>query len=243
MQIGILYGVSVGTGDPELITVKGLRILQQSQIIAFPAGIDDRPGVAQNIIDRWLQPHQTLLPLEFPYLQDTQKLEDAWQQAAQKVWQYLVRGEDVAFACLGDISFYSTFTYLAQTLQKMYSNVQIETVPGVSSPMAIASVLNIPLTVNQQKLAIIPALYSVRELETALDWAEVVVLLKVSSVYQQVWHILEQRNLLGCSWIVEKATFPEQKIYDNIINYPQLSLSYFSIMLIAKTQEFVYKNK
>ena len=243
MQTGILYGVSVGTGDPELITVKGLRILQQSKIVAFPAGINDRPGVAQNIIARWLQPQQILLPLEFPYLQDNQKLKSAWQQAAQKVWQYLVKGEDIAFACLGDVSFYSTFTYLAQTLQQMYFDVQIETVPGVSSPMAIASVLKIPLTLNQQKLAIIPALYSVRELETALDWAEVVVLLKVSSVYHQVWNILEQRDLLGSSWIVEKATFPEQKIYDNLINHPQLDLSYFSIMLIAKTQEFVYKNK
>lgn len=243
MQTGILYGVSVGTGDPELITVKGLRILQQSKVIAFPAGVNNRPGVAQKIIDRWLQPHQILLPLEFPYIQDSQKLEKAWQQAAQQVWQYLIKGENIAFACLGDVSFYSTFTYLAQTLQKMYSDVQIETIPGVSSPMAIASVLNIPLTVDRQKLAIIPALYSVRELDIALDWAEVVVLLKVSSVYQQVWSILEQRNLLGSSWIVEKATFPEQKIYDNLINYPQLNLSYFSIMLIAKTQEFLYKNQ
>ena len=235
MPTGILYGVSVGTGDPELITVKGLRILQQSKIIAFPAGIDNRSGTAQNIIDRWLQPYQTLLPLEFPYLQDTQKLELAWQRAAQKVWQYTGSGENVCFACLGDISFYSTFTYLAQTLQQLDPNIQIEIVPGVSSPMAIASVLKVPLTVNQQKLAIIPALYSIQELDTALDWAEVVVLLKVSSVYQQVWRILQQRNLLSSSSVVEKATFPEQKIYSNLTDFPQLNLSYFSIMLIQKT--------
>ena len=234
MQTGRLYGVSVGTGDPELITVKGLRLLQQSEIVAFPAGMNNRLGIAQSIISDWLQPQQILLPLEFPYLRDPQKLRSAWQKAAHQVWQYLARGKDITFACLGDVSFYSTFTYLAQTLREIAPEVQIETVPGVCSPMAIASVLKIPLTVNQQKLAVLPALYSIEELETALSWAEVVVLLKVNSVYQQVWRLLKEQNLLASSWVVEKATFPEQKIYDNLIDHPQLNLSYFSIMLIAK---------
>ena len=231
MQTGILYGVSVGTGDPELITVKGLRILQQSKVVAFPAGIGDRPGVAQKIIAGWLEPHQILLPLDFPYLQDREQLQTAWHKAAQLAWQYLAEGEDIAFACLGDVSFYSTFTYLAQTLQALHPEVAIDTVPGVSSPMAIASALQVPLTVERQKLAVLPALYTVRELEAVLDWAEVVVLLKVSSVYPQVWQILKERNLLESSWIVERATFPDQKIYRNLSNYPQLDLSYFSIML------------
>jgi precorrin-2/cobalt-factor-2 C20-methyltransferase len=79
-------------------------------------------------------------------------------------------------------------------------------------------------------------LYSVQELKTALDWAEVMVLLKVSSVYSQVWQILEQRNLLASSAIVEKATCPKQKIYRNLRNYPQLNLSYFSVLLINQTE-------
>ncbi|MEL6493831.1 MAG: precorrin-2 C(20)-methyltransferase [Cyanobacteria bacterium J06623_7] len=236
MKLGTLYGVSVGTGDPELITVKGLRILQNSPVVAFPAGINNRMGIAQNIIDRWLQPHQQTLALEFPYVRDELALTTAWNQAAQKVGDYLRQGLDVTFACLGDISFYSTFTYLAQIVAQLYASVCIETIPGVCSPMAIASELGIPLTVNQQKMAILPALYSLSELETALDWAEVVVLLKVSSVYPQVWQILEQRNLLTKSAIVEKATFNEQKIYRNLQQYPDLSLSYFSVLLITQEQ-------
>ncbi|MGB5631152.1 MAG: precorrin-2 C(20)-methyltransferase [Waterburya sp.] len=232
MKLGTLYGVSVGTGDPELITVKGLRILQGSQIVAFPSGVNNRPGIAQNIISSWLQPHQQTLPLEFPYVQDSQLLQIAWEKAAQKVWHYLQQGIDITFACLGDISFYSTFTYLAQALQELHPETKIETVPGVCSPVAIASVLNIPLTVNHQRLAILPAMYSVQDLEKTLDWAEVLVLLKVNSVYQQVWQILQRRNLLLTSYIVEKVTFPEQKIYRDLTNYPQLDLSYFSIMLI-----------
>ncbi len=232
MKLGILYGVSVGTGDPELITVKGLRILQSSEMIAFPSGLGDRPGIAQNIIQCWLQPQQQILPLDFPYTQDAAKLQAAWEKAAQQVWHYLKQGINITFACLGDISFYSTFTYLAQALQESHPESIIETVPGVCSPMAISSALNIPLTVNQQRLAILPALYSIQELEKTLDWAEVVILLKVSSVYQQVWQILQGRNLLATSYIVEKVTFPEQKIYRDLSNYPELDLSYFSIMLI-----------
>ena len=232
MKPGTLYGVSVGTGDPELITVKGLRILQNSQIVAFPKGINNRPGIAQNIISSWLQPHQQTLPLEFPYVQDAQLLQIAWQDAAQKVWHYLQQGIDLTFACLGDISFYSTFNYLAQALQQLDPEAKIETVPGVCSPVAISSVLKIPLAVNHQRLVVIPAIYSVEELEKTLDWAEVVILLKISSVYEQVWQILQRRNLLLTSYIVEKVTFPEQKIYRDLHNYPQLDLSYFSIMLI-----------
>lgn len=232
MQLGILYGISVGTGDPELITVKGLRWLQQCPIVAFPAGLGAQLGVAQKIINPWLQPQQKTVALDFPYTQDEQILLSAWQKAAKKVWHYLQQGNDVAFACEGDVSFYSTFTYLAQTVQHLYPEAIVKTVPGVCSPTAVASALQIPLTIRAQRLVILPAIYTVKELESVLDWAEVVVLLKVSSVYQQVWQVLQKRSLLNSSWIVERATFPEQKIYRDLAQYPQLKLSYFSLLLI-----------
>ena len=231
MSRGKLYGISVGTGDPDLITVKGLRLLRRSPIVAFPQGINHHTGIAEKIIARWLKPKQITLPLNFPYVQDEAVLQQAWQQAADRVWQYLQQGKDVAFACLGDVSFYSTFTYLAQTVREMY-DAPVETVPGVCSPMAIASELNIPLTVNSQRLVVLPAIYSLGELEKVLDWAEVVVLMKVSSVYPQVWQVLQRRNLFKTSWIVEKATFPDCKVYANLANSPQLPLSYFSILII-----------
>lgn len=232
MQPGILYGISVGTGDPELITIKGLRLLQQAPIVAFPAGIDKKPGIAQQIVTSWLKPEQQTLSLHFPYVRDEKVLLSAWQEAARQVWQYLQQGQDVAFACEGDVSFFSTFTYLAQTLQCLYSEARVETVPGVCSPMAAASALKLPLTIRNQSLAILPAIYTLKELETALNWADVVVLLKVSSVYQQVWQVLRERNLLQSSWIIEKASFSDQVIYNNLDRYPQLKLSYFSLLLI-----------
>ncbi len=224
--------MSVGTGDPELITLKGLKILQNSPVVAFPAGVGNKPGIAAQIIADWLNPAQKTLVLNFPYVQDLRVLTPAWRQAATLVWEYLAQNQDVAFACEGDVSFYSTFTYLAQNLRQMYPQAKVEAIPGVSSPLAAAAALGIPLTLWKQKLVILPALYSVIELENVLQWAEVVVLMKVSSVYSQVWQILAKYNLLNRAMIVERATFPNQIIYQDLSDRPDLQLSYFSLLIV-----------
>jgi len=228
----MLYGISAGPGDAELLTLKGLRLLQSVPVVAFPAGGGGKPGIAQQIIMDWLQPHQTQLELQFPYVQAKDALNQAWQQAAEQVWFYLKQGQDVAFVCEGDVSFYSTFTYLAQTLQQLHPQFAVQTVPGVCSPVAAMAALGLPLTVRDQRLAILPALYRVEELETVLGWADVVVLLKVSSVYQQVWEVLKRHQLLEDSFVVEWATLPQQRVYADLRDRAQLKLSYFSLLVI-----------
>ncbi len=232
MKIGTLYGISIGTGDHELITLKGLRLLQQASVVAFPQGKNDQEGLAESIIKIYLQANQEKLPLYFPYVTDASILNKAWEEAALKVWEYLKMGKDVAFACEGDVSFYSTFTYLAHTLQKLQPDLNIERIPGVSSPMVAASALGLPLTIQHQKLVVLPAIYTIKELEEVLNWAEVIVLLKVSSVYTQVWKVLQKNNLFKSAWIVEKASFSEQVIYKNLQDFPTLNLSYFSVLII-----------
>jgi precorrin-2/cobalt-factor-2 C20-methyltransferase len=236
VQVGTLYGISVGPGDRELITLKGLRILKQAAVVAFPAGVRGKPGIAQHIVDEWLGSHQVQLALTFPYVQDTLMLTQAWQQAAEQVWQYLNLGQDVAFVCEGDVSFYSTFTYLAQMLQQLHPECVVETVPGVCSPMAAASALGVPLTVRDQRLVVLPALYNVGELEKVLDWADVLVLMKVNSVYEEVWNVLHRRQLLEQAWVVERATLPEQVIYEDLRDRPHLKLPYFSLLIVRVTQ-------
>lgn len=232
---GTLYGISVGPGDPELLTIKGLRLLQQAPIVAFPAGVRGKPGFAEQAIAQWLQPTQVQLPLTFPYVQDTEVLLAAWQLAADQIWHYLEQGQNVAFACEGDVSFYSTFTYLAQTLQQRHPQVSIQPIPGVCSPLASAAAFNMPLTFRQQRLVVLPALYTVTELETVLQWADVVVLMKVSSVYAQVWTLLQQYDLLPHSYAIAWATLPQQQIYTNLQTQPNLALPYFSLLIIQVT--------
>ncbi|WP_088892692.1 precorrin-2 C(20)-methyltransferase [Leptolyngbya ohadii] len=230
--VGTLYGIGAGAGDPELITVKGLRILRQVPIVAFPAGLRGNPGVAEQIIAEWLLPHHKKMPLSFPYVQDEGELTQAWEIAADRVWEELRQGKDIAFVSEGDVSFYSTFTYLAQTLQERHPEAIVQTIPGICSPMAAAAALGIPLTVRAQKLIILPALYSVTELETAIASADVVVLMKVSSVYSQVWSVLKQHGLLSRSYVIERATLPNQVIYADLSDRPSLKLPYFSLMIV-----------
>lgn len=233
-QIGTLWGVSVGPGDPELLTVKALRLLQESSVVAFPAGRQGQPGVAQTIIQPWLsaRQNQIQLPLEFPFVQDAAVLEAAWEKAAQQVWRYLQQGQDVVFATEGDASFYSTFTYLAQTLQRYHPNASIQTVPGVCSPLAAAAQLGEPLTILQQRLVVLPTLYAIADLESALNPGSVVVLMKVASVYADVWQILQRRNLLAHSRLIVQATQADEQIYRDLHDLPQLNLPYFSLLIV-----------
>lgn len=232
VSIGTLYGVGIGPGDPELITMKGLRLLQQAPVVAFPAGVRGQAGMAARTVSPWLSDRQVQLALPFPYVQDAAVLVQAWQRAAHEVWGYLSQGQDVVFACEGDVNFYSTFTYLAQTLQQAHPEAVVQTVPGISSPMAAAAAIGLPLTVRDQRLVVLPALYEVAELESVLQWADVVVLLKVSSVYRRVWALLAQQQLLERSYVVEWATLPQQVIHRNLSTKPDLDLPYFSLLLV-----------
>lgn len=232
VSIGTLFGISVGPGDPELLTVKALRLLQQAPVVAYPSGVRGKPGFAEQIVAQWLQPQQIRLSLAFPYVQDQELLETAWQSAATQVWQYLTQGQDVVFACEGDVSFYSTFTYLAQTLLQQQPTAKIEAIPGVCSPLAAIAALGLPLTVRGDRLVVLPALYQAEELEAVLKWADVVTLMKVSSVYAQVWSILQQHDLLKQSYVVEWATLPQQVIHTNLQTQPDLNLPYFSLLIV-----------
>jgi precorrin-2/cobalt-factor-2 C20-methyltransferase len=167
-------------------------------------------------------------------VQEPEILTSAWRSVAAKVWPYLVHGQDVAFACEGDISFYSTFTYLAETLKLEQPTLKINYIAGVSSPFAAGSALGLPLTCQAEKMVVLPALYCPEELEKVLDLAEVVLLLKVRLVYEQVWQILAHRKLLEQAWILEKISTDSEKVYHPLTQYPQLQLNYFSLMLIKQ---------
>ncbi|MEB3358909.1 MAG: precorrin-2 C(20)-methyltransferase [Synechococcales bacterium] len=229
---GTLCGISVGPGDPELLTLKGLRLLQEAAVVAFPAGVGGKPGIAEQIVAPWLQPHQVRLSLEFPYVQEEAVLQRAWEEAAHQVWPHLEQGTDVAFCSEGDVGFYSTFAYLAQTVQQQHPGAPVEIIPGVCSPLAAAAALGLPLTVRAQRLIVLPALYTVTDLETAIATADVVVLMKVRSVYQQVWEVLQRHHLLAHSAVIEWATWPQQRVIRDLGDRPSLDLAYFSLMVI-----------
>jgi precorrin-2/cobalt-factor-2 C20-methyltransferase len=112
----------------------------------------------------------------------------------------------------------------------------VQAIPGVCSPLAAAAALGIPLTIRDQRLMVLPALYSMGELEAVLKVADVVALLKVSSVYEQVWAVLQQYGLLERSWVVERASLPNQVIYADLRDRPTLKLPYFSLLIVQVSE-------
>ncbi len=232
--VATLWGIGVGPGDPELMTLKGWRRLQMASVVAFPAGVQGRPGVAEQIIAPHLKSAQVRLPLEFPYVPDEGVLEQAWQAAAKQVYDHLKQGTDVVFVSEGDVSFYSTFTYLGSAVQQLDPSITLEMIPGVCSPLAAASVLGVPLTCGGDRLAILPAMYHVEELSQAWAWADVLVLMKVRAVYPQVWQWLHSHDLLEQAAVVLWATTPQQRIYCPLTPWPNLELPYFSLLLVWK---------
>jgi precorrin-2/cobalt-factor-2 C20-methyltransferase len=236
---GKFYGIGIGPGDPELITLKGLKAIQTADAIAFPAGRGGKQGMAEAIASQFMRPDQIKLPLELPFVQDRMALRAAWQTAVLNIAQYLRQGQNVAFIAEGDVSFYSTHTYLMWGLKATYPDIDIEIIPGISSPMASAAAIGIPLTIWSDKLAVLPALHRIADLEAALDWAEVVVLMKVSSVYPQVWQLLRSRSLLAHSHAIAWATMPQQKVWSNLSQFPNLDLPYFSLLIVSLSTSMV----
>ncbi|MEM6256421.1 MAG: precorrin-2 C(20)-methyltransferase [Cyanobacteria bacterium P01_D01_bin.156] len=231
---GRLWGISVGPGDSELLTLKGLRILQTVDVVACPQNRQGEPGMAYSIVKSHLRPEQTILPLDLPFVRDPVQLQQAWAAAGETLVPLLAQGQNVAFITEGDASLYSTFSYVAQAVHRLAPAIKITTVPGVCSPLAAMAALNRPLSLGSEKIAILPALYDVSELTHALEWADVVVLMKVSSVFGQVWHTLKEKGLLELASLVERVGSLEEKQYSSLVNLADYNPPYFSILIVRR---------
>ncbi len=232
MGLGTFWGVSAGAGDPEWLTLKAVRILQAAKWVACPQNADGQPGLAYQIVRPWLRPEQTLLPLHLPFVLQPELLQGAWEAAAEQLAPPLERGEDVVFVCEGDVGLYSTFAYLAQALRQRLPDVLIQAIPGVSSPLAAAAALGSPLALGPEKLAILPALFALAELEEACAWADVVVLMKVASVYPQVWQWLAERGWLQQASLVVWAGWPQQALFPTLDGLADYRPPYFSLLIL-----------
>ncbi|MEN9214452.1 MAG: precorrin-2 C(20)-methyltransferase [Gloeomargarita sp. DG02_3_bins_56] len=228
---GTFYGVGCGPGDPEQMTLQAWKILQRVPLIAVPRGRRHAPGVAAQIIQQYVPPTTPILPLEFAFSSDVALTQQCWQQAVAQLSVPLRQGLDVAFVCEGDSSFYSTFTYLAQGLAA-YPEIAVRVIPGVCSPCAAAAAVGMPLVSQQERLLILPAVHRRTDLTAALTQAEVIVLLKMAQQYRDIWQCLQTHDLLAASYVVEWVGWPQQRIYRNLQLYPDLQLSYFSLMVI-----------
>ena len=233
-ESGRLYGVGVGPGDPELLTLKAQRVLQSVPVIWVPqAGISAESyayTIVKGIID---ESRQEVVRATFP-TNDEDAAGEVWRNAARDLAVRLTGGQDVAFITEGDPMLYSTFAYVLETIQDEYPQLAVEVVPGVSSVMAAAASATAPLVHHGQRLAILPAVYGIDDLREAIALYDTIVLMKVNRTLLDALANLERLGLAGRTIYVRRATTESERVVRDIQELSAEDLDYFSLLIIRR---------
>ncbi len=232
--LGCFYGVGVGPGDPELLTLKAHRVLTTAPVVCIPKRGYSADGYAYGIVRDVLDPRkQELLELIFPMRKDQSQLIPYWEENMVAIMERIRAGKDCAFITEGDPFLYSTFIYMHDMMQKRYPDVRVEVIPGVTS-ISAASCRTIPMANGDERLAIIPATYEVEKLRQVLRDFDAVALMKVNSVFDQVLEVLEEEGLVDKAVFVKKVGAPDEEVVWDIRTLKGLKIEYLSIVLVHK---------
>jgi precorrin-2/cobalt-factor-2 C20-methyltransferase len=231
---GRLWGIGVGPGDPELITLKAHRLLQEADIVAWFAAAG-RSSNAREAAAVHLRPDQQEFALVYPVTTELPagaEYEDLltafYDEAAERIASALDAGNDVAVLCEGDPLFYGSYMYLHNRLADRYRN---EVIPGVTSILAGSAVLGAPLVCRNEMLSILSGVLPADELCHRLAQADAVVVMKLGRNLAKVRDCIESAGLLDRAWYVERATMPAQKILP-LAEADTAGAPYFSMVVI-----------
>jgi precorrin-2/cobalt-factor-2 C20-methyltransferase len=225
-QSGRLYGLGVGPGDPELLTLKALRLLRAVPVVAYPAP-ENGDSFARSIVAAWIGGHQREIAIRFPMRPGPPPVE-VYDGAAAELAAELEDGRDVALLCQGDPLFYGSFINVFTRLAGLY---QIEIVPGVSSLTACAAAAAIPLVSRDATLAVIPATLDEDQIAARLAANDSVAIVKLGRHIAKVRRVLDRLGLLDGAVYIEHATLPTQRIAPLGCIDPDLVV-YFSMVLV-----------
>ena len=227
MEKGTLYGVSIGPGDPGLLTVKAMDVISDSKYIATPhTGTGE--SLALSIVSkaRDLSDKEILL-LEFPMTKDKGILVESHKNAAESIMDILDKGYDVAMLNLGDITIYSTFAYVMDIL--LDEGYDVDLIPGVTSFCASASVLKLGLTTMNEPLHIIPA--SGIDIKEALQMPGSKVLMKIGRSMPKLIEAVKDLNLEDNVYAVENCGLDNEKVYKGLDEFDE-TMGYFTIVVV-----------
>lgn len=194
MKRGTLYGIGVGPGDPELITVKGARLLSECPHLFVPKARIKSESAAFGIIRRYVTAETEIHELVFPMITDKAELEKQWNASARKIADVLNTGADAAFVTLGDAMLYSTYIYLVRALRTVDPDFRIITVPGVTAFSTAAALTNFPVGEAKEPVTVIPAEDDMNAVSAALKGTGTLVLMKVG---KRLHGILEELDKAG----------------------------------------------
>lgn len=222
---GKLYGVGVGPGDPELLTLKALRLVKEADVIAVPGNVPEE-SIAYKIV-KGAYPNldeKPILAVPMPMTKDKDMLAQYHDQGAQLLAKELDEGRNLVFLTLGDPTVYSTYLYLHKRIQALGYDTEI--VSGITSFCAVSARLNTGLVEKAEPLHVIPASYQIEE---ALKLPGTKVLMKAGKKMKAV---KEQMLLLGEEgMMIENCGMPDEKIYESVEEIPD-SAGYYSLIIV-----------
>lgn len=229
---GVLYGLGIGPGDPELITLKALRLLQSADVIAYPAP-EAGDSLARKIVAPHLKGGQIELAIRMPLTVARFPAQAVYEQAAAELGTHLGAGRNVAVLCEGDPFLYGSFMYLFGRLAEKFP---VEVVPGVSSLTACAAALRHPLVSRNDVLTVIPAPLDDETITQKLLHTDAAAILKLGRHGPRIVALLQQLGLAGRAHYIERATMTEQRILP-LTDVDPASIPYFAMILVHRRGE------
>lgn len=227
MKQGILYGVGVGPGDPELMTLKAVRIVKACEVICFPE-IKSAFEIARSAVPEIETKER--IPLELPMTRDAEILRASRETAAAHIIERLKAGKNVGFLTLGDVSIYSTFGYLRRIVADQ--GYETHAVPGIPSFCAAAAALGEDLVLWEEPLHIIPGSYP--DLAEALKLNGTRVLMKSGSAIPEVRRRLQEQGLAETARVVENCGMANQRVWKTINAMGDERPGYFTLVIVKE---------
>lgn len=226
---GILYGVGVGPGDPQLLTLKACEVIKSVDVLAYPvngSGTSYARSIASDVIPGGTEE----LAVHVPMKVERGPAQDAYDDAAGTISDHLDAGRNVAYLCVGDPLFYGSFMYLAARMGEKYT---LEIVPGITSLSACAARTHMPLGGRNDILSVVPATLDEAALKTALTGADTAVIIKVGRHFGKVRDVLRASGMADRALILESATGEEERI-TALEDVAQDEAPYFSTILVRQ---------
>ncbi len=231
---GTLYAVGVGPGDPELVTVKAVKILERTKYLFTATSGPNKKSLALSIASSYLKNNPRIILLSFPMVRDKEVLEKAWQTAALKVIEVLKEGHDATFVTLGDPSTYSTFTYLLRSITNKDPLIKIQVIPGITSFQAAAAKLKIPLAEGEESLTIVSGAKGGREIEQAIGHCDNMVVMKAYRHYEEIIETLEKLGLVDKTVGARRIGLEGESITKKLHEWDGKKPSYFTLLITKK---------
>ncbi|MHB8770968.1 MAG: precorrin-2 C(20)-methyltransferase [Syntrophales bacterium] len=234
MKPGTLYGIGIGPGDPELITLKGARLIVSCRNLFVPKARTASESVALAIARPLVDPEARIEELHFPMTADRDELAAKWDAAAGRVAAVLETGEDACFLTLGDPLLYSTYIYLIRALRRRLPDLNAVTVPGITAFGAAAARAEFPVGEGREPVTICPAAEDLSAVRQALAAGGTVVLMKIGKRLPEILDLLEAEGLLEASVFVSRATMADERIETDLrrLRAEAPEAGYLSIILV-----------